>query len=103
MANGETMIKVVRDSKVCQHHKSVVVIANYLGRNNAHYVRRFDDNGYYIWSIDNLRGQYSVVIVSTKVNFRTFDKAVFLDAVKENYPEDFEFFIWNQDIFKGEL
>jgi hypothetical protein len=97
------MIRVVRDSEVYQQHKSVVVISNYLGRDNAHYVKRFDDNGDYIWSIDNLRGRYSVVNSSTKVNFRTFDKAVFLDAVKENYPEDFEFFIWNQDIFKGEL
>ena len=97
------MIKVVRDSKVYQQHKSVVVIANYLGKDNAHYVTRFDDNGYYIWSIDNLRGQYSVVVASSKVKFTTFDKVVFLDAVKENYPEDFEFFIWNQDIFKSEL
>ena len=95
------MIKVVRDSKVYQHHKSVVVVANYSGRDNAHYVKRFDDNGDYIWSIDNLRGRYSVVIASTKVNFRTFDKAVFLDAVKENYPEDFEFFLWNPDILNG--
>lgn len=97
------MIKVVRDSKVYQQHKSVVVISNYLGRDNAHCVERFDHNGDYIWSIDNLRGRYSVVIFSTKVNFRTFDKAVFLDAVKENHPDDFEFFIWNQDIFKGKL
>ena len=97
------MIKVVMESKVFQLYKSVVVISNYLGRDNAHYVKRFDDNGNYIWSIDNLRGQYSVVIFSTKINIKTFDKVVFLDAVKENYPEDFDFFIWNQDIFKGEL
>ena len=97
------MIKVVRDSKVYQQHKSVVVISNYLGGDISHYVKRFDDNGDYIWSIDNLRVQYSVVIVSTKINMRTFDKAAFLDAVKENYPEDFDFFIWNQDIFNGEL
>jgi len=97
------MIKVVRESKVYQQYRSVVVISNYLGRDNAHYVKRFDDNGDYIWSIDNLRGQYSVVIASTKSNMRTFDKAAFLDAVKENYPEDFDFFIWNQDIFKGEV
>lgn len=97
------MIKVVRDSKVCQQHKSVVVISNYLGRDNAHFVKRFDDDGDCIWAIDNLRGQYFAFITSTKSNMRTFDKVVFLDAVKENYPEDFEFFIWNQDIFKGEL
>ena len=54
MVNGATMIKVVRDSKVYQQHKSVVVITNYSGRDNAHYVKRFDDNGNYIWSIDNL-------------------------------------------------
>lgn len=97
------MTKVVRESKVCQPYKSVIVVTNYLGRDNAHYVKRFDDNGGYIWSIDNLRRQYSVVIFSTKINMKTLDKAVFLDAVKENYPEDFDFFIWNKDIFKGEL
>jgi hypothetical protein len=104
MGNGAIVIEVVKNSGKFRQYRSVIVIEDYLGGDNAHYIRRFDDNYCCLWSIDNLRGHYRVLPYSETSETRSYrEKETFLEAIREKYPEDLEFFLWNQDAFVGKI
>jgi hypothetical protein len=95
------MIKVVKDSKVFQEYRSVVVVSSYLEKDEAHFIKRVDDNGYCLWSIDNLRKKYVVWSGGDRLYY--YQRGHFLEALKNYHPNDFDFFIWNPDVFDGVL
>ena len=100
MGNGAIVVEVVRASVGFPQYKSIIVIENYLGGDSAHYISRLDDNGNCLWSIDNLRGSYRILPYSNTGEFRLYyEKETFLEAIREAYPGDFDFFLWNQDAF----
>jgi hypothetical protein len=104
MGSGAIMIEVVRGYGKFSKYRSVIVMENYLGGDIAHYIKRFDDHGECIWSIDNLRGHYRIVPFSNVGELRGYrEKETFLEAIREKYPEDLEFFLWNQDAFVGKI
>lgn len=54
---------------------------------------RFD---YLVGDIIGRNNESSVIL------WKSVDAAGFLDRIKDNFPEDFDFFIWHPEIFNGE-
>jgi hypothetical protein len=101
MGSGAIMIEVVRGYGKFSRYRSVIVMENYLGGDIAHYIRRFDDNYCCLWSIDNLRKKYVVWSGGDRIYY--YQRGHFLEALKNYHPNDFDFFIWNPDVFEGVL
>jgi len=62
----------------------------------------YDWRGDISWSIWTSRADYSIF---DKVSYTFINVKVrqdFLEKVRDQYPEDFEFFIWHPEIFDGE-
>jgi hypothetical protein len=65
-------------------------------------ITSYDLVGDICWSVWTIRKIYNVFDTKTNSFLEIKTKQEFLDKVIEQYPEDFEFFIWNPEIFNGE-
>lgn len=78
-------------------------LSKFLGGNKRDLdITSYDLIGDIRWSVWTIRNLYSLFDkkVNTFLDIKT--KQEFLDKVIEQYPEDFEFFVWNPEIFNGE-
>ena len=65
-------------------------------------ITAFDHGGDICWSIWTHSSLYTVFDKASKTFVDLKTKEAFLEKMKENYPEDFEFFLWHPKIFDGE-
>ena len=102
MGSSMTNLRVIKETAEFKKHISAIVITDYLhpGGDNVHYIKRFNEIGDCIWSIDNIRGRYKLIL-SSGVRKDYYKKEMFLDSLKKSYPGDFDFFLWHPEVLEG--
>ena len=63
-------------------------------------ITSYNSSGEICWSIWTIRLSYEIFDLKLK-RFIEYSKEEFLNKIKDYYPLDFDFFIWNQDVFNG--
>lgn len=61
----------------------------------------YDWRGDISWSIWTLKKSYSIFDKVSHTFMDVKSRGDFLEKVKDQYPEDFDFFIWHPDIIDG--
>ena len=61
----------------------------------------YDWRGDISWSIWTIRRDYRIFDKVSHTFMEVKSRGDFLEKVKDQYPEDFDFFIWNPDILEG--
>jgi hypothetical protein len=64
-------------------------------------ITSYDSGGDISWSIWTLRSAYSIFDKARNTFIDVKSRQEFLEKIKDQYPEDLEFFIWNPDVFDG--
>jgi len=59
----------------------------------------YDEAGDISWSIWTIKCVYS--IFDEQDRFFDYPKDIFLEKIMQLYPDDFEFFLWNPEVFEG--
>lgn len=75
-------------------------VTKIVGGNNPDLdITAYDEAGDISWSIWTIKCVYS--IFDEQSRFFDYPKDIFLEKIMRLYPDDFEFFLWNPEIFDG--
>jgi hypothetical protein len=64
-------------------------------------VTSYDFTGNVCWSIWTYRDAYTIFNRANNSFFEAKGRGEFLEKIKNQYPEDFDFFLWQPEIFNG--
>lgn len=64
-------------------------------------ITAFDHGADICWSIWTHSRLYTIFDKASRTFVDLKTKEAFLEKIKENYPEDFDFFLWHPEIFSG--
>ena len=101
----------VEDDESCKLPESFLMdkivvmsgLSKFLGGNKRDLdITSYDLFGDICWSVWTIRNLYSLFDKKANTFLDIKTKQEFLDKVIEQYPEDFEFFLWHPKIFDGE-
>lgn len=100
----------VEDDESCKLPESFLMdkivvmsgLSKFLGGNKRDLdITSYDLFGDICWSVWTIRNLYSLFDKKVNTFLEIKTKQEFLDKVIEQYPEDFEFFIWNPEAISG--
>ena len=100
----------VEDDESCKLPESFLMdkivvmsgLSKFLGGNKRDLdIISYDLFGDICWSVWTIRNLYSLFDKKVNTFLEIKTKQEFLDKVIEQYPEDFEFFIWNPEAISG--
>ena len=100
----------VEDDESCKLPESYLMdkivvmsgLSKFLGGNKRDLdITSYDLFGDICWSVWTIRNLYSLFDKKANAFLEIKTKQEFLDKVIEQYPEDFEFFIWNPEAISG--